>query len=298
MRTPVAPTYLLPDDEVVQAGAWTDSEGVEIGDRIDHWDPVSDLLLSRTATVDLDAVRAQCRLGDDSCFALIASWRSPNRTRLGGAGECVELGSLDGLIQASVPLTVPGPESGGRVDLSTRLVLRTPGSGPSPISPRRPGAVLWTETQGIALEGDAARFPMTAVDFATLARVPDTAAWYVDWDHEDLGAPVLGGLRLLLNSTNPRIISAVRTASDDPAAAIVRSFIQCDVARHLVRTSLENEQFVRAPHSFPDDSIGRLLADLLATVWPGMSATALRVRAVQDPARIDAELQAALGLAE
>ena len=197
MRTRHAPTYLVPDDDVASATPWTDPDGRELTDRLDHWDPLTDLPLSRALTVDLDKLREQCRLGQDSAFAVIASWRSPNRTRLGGAGERVDLGALEGLVQAPVSLVVPGPESGGRLDLTTRLVLRTPGSDPSPISPKRLGAVLWTETQRIALEGGSARFPMTAVDFASLPRVPDDAAWYVEWDQEDLEAPVLGGLRLL-----------------------------------------------------------------------------------------------------
>jgi hypothetical protein len=298
MRTQGAPTYLVPDDDVASATPWTDQDGRELADTLDHWDPLTDLPLSRALTVDLDKLREQCRLGPDSSFAVIASWRSPNRTRLGGAGERVDLGTLDGLVRAPISLTVPGPESGGRLDLTTRLVLRASGSNPSQISPKRPGAVLWTETQRIALEGGAARFPMTAVDFTSLARVPDDAAWYVDWDPEDLEAPVLGGLRLLLNSRQPRIISAVRTATDDPAAAIVRSLILCDVARHLVRSALDNETFVEAPDVFAEDSVGRLLSDLVRTVWPGMPVVSLRARAIQQPARLDAEIQAVLGIAE
>ncbi len=296
MRTPVAPTYLLPDDDVVDASVWTDSGGVEIGESIDHWDPLTELSLNQTLTVDLDAVRAQCRLGSDSTFAVTASWRSPNRTRLGGTGERVELGSLGGLVRIPVVLVVPGSESGGRLEVTTRLVLRALGSNPSPISPRRLGAVLWTDTRRIALEGSAARFPMTAVDFKTLSRVPDRAAWYVDWDPHDLDAPVLGGLRLLLNSTHPRIITAVRTGSDDPAAAIMRSVIECDVARHLIRAALDNERFVEAPDVFPDHSVGRMLSDLITMVWPGIPVGTLRTRTLQEPARVDSDIQAALEL--
>lgn len=298
MRTPAAPTYLLPDDDVVAVGPWTDRDGREIGESIDHWDPLTDLRFTRAMTVDLDAVRSQCRLGPDASFAVLATWRCPTRTRLGGAGERTDLGSLTGLVRAPLEVEIPGPQAGGRLDLTTRLVLMAAGTEPSPISPRRVGGVLWVDTQRVALEGSAARFPMTAVDFATLSRVPDGAAWYVDWDHQDLDAPVLGGLRLLLNSAHPRIASAVRTASDDPASGIVRSLIEYDVARHLVRTALDNDRFVAAPEAFSDDSVGRMLSDLLAVVWPGIPVTALRARALDSPARIDAELQAALGMAE
>lgn len=298
MRTPAAPTYLLPDDDVVDGRPWRDADGIELGETIDHWDPATDVRLSRVLTIDVDALRQQCRLGPDSALAIVAVWRAATRTRLGGAGEITELGTTDGLVRASVTIDVPGPESGGRLDLTTRVVLRSPGAAASAISPRRPGAVLWTETQRVSLEGAASRFPMTAVDFATLPRVPDRAAWYVDWDHEELDAPVLGNLRLLLNTAHPRIINAVRTASDDPAAVIVRSMIQNDVARHLVRTALENEAFVASPETFADDSIGRLLSDLIKTVWPDITPRALRARALGAPARVDAELQAGLELAE
>jgi hypothetical protein len=138
---------------------------------------------------------------------------------------------------------------------------------------------------------------MTAIDFAAVPRVPDGAAWYLDWDHEDLNAPVLGGLRLLLNSAHPRITSAVRTASDDPAAAIVRSLIECDVARQLVHAALDSEQFVERPEAFVDDSVGRMLADLLTMVWPGIAVRGLRQRARLEPSRIEAELQEALRVA-
>jgi hypothetical protein len=297
MRTPAAPTYLLPGDDTVEAGQWKDRDGIKLGETIEHWDPLTELLISRAVTVDLDAVRSQCRLGPDSAFAVLASWRCPHRTRLGGAGERIDLGDLGGLVRAPVAMEVPGPESGGRLDLTTRLLLLTPGSDPSPISPRRVGAVLWTDSQRVALEGSAARFPMTAIDFAAVPRVPDGAAWYVDWDHEDLHAPVLGGLRLLLNTAHPRITSAVRTASDDPAAKIVRSLIECDVAGQLVRAALDSEQFVETPEAFADDSVGQMLADLLEMVWPGIPVTGLRQRARLQPSRLEAELQEALSVA-
>ena len=218
-------------------------------------------------------------------------------TRLGGAGERVDLGDLSGLLRTPIAVSVPGPEAGGRVDLTTRIVLRSAGTAPSLISPRRSGAVLWTDTQRVALEGNAARFPMAAVDFATLSRVPDGAAWYVDWDHEDLEAPVLGGLRLLLNSAHPRMASIARTASDDPAAPLVRSLIECDVARHLAQAALGNERFVLTHDAFPEESVGRMLSDLLATIWPGIPIASLRARLLEEPARLDAELQEALEIA-
>jgi hypothetical protein len=297
MRTPVSPTYLLPDDAVVEGGPWLDANGDEVGDRIDHWDPVTDLMLSRALVVDVDAVRDQCGLGPDASLAVVTSWRSPRRTRLGHSSQPVELGALSGLLNVPVTLSAKGPETGGRIDLTTRLVLRSPGAEASPISPKRNGTILWTETQRVTLEGSAARFPVTAVDFTDLVRVPDGAAWFVEWDPRDLDAPVLGGLRLLINSAHPRIVNSVRTASDDPAAVVVRSLMMGDVARHLVRAALDDDDFVSQPDGYTEESVGRLLADLIATIWPGVPIGSVRTRAANEPARVEAEIQAALEVA-
>jgi hypothetical protein len=294
MDTPVAPTYLLPDDEAVLLGPWLDYGGLEIRDRVEHWDPVTDLELTRAATVDLDAARSQCALGADSAFALIAEWRAPSRTRLGGAGKPVELGHLTGVVRAPVSVKVPGRDAGGRLDLTVRLVLRSCGSDPTPISPRRLGAILWTDTERVMLEGSAARFPTAAVDFGEVPKVPDAAAWYLDWNVADLEHPVMGGLRLLLNRTNPRIVSAVRSTSDDPAAPLIRSIIRSDIARQLIRAALSSDEFMDSPDSFTDDSVGRLIRDLIASIWTGIPIDAIRERALRDPARFDADVQAAL----
>ena len=106
----------------------------------------------------------------------------------------------------------------------------------------------------------------------------------------------MGGLRLLVNQTNERVVSAVRTASADPAATTVRAVILVDVARQVIRGSLENAQFVAAPDSFPDNSVGRMARDLIATVWPGLMVDSVRARALSQPPRFEAEIQAALDL--
>jgi hypothetical protein len=261
-----------------------------------HWDPFTELALARAVTVNVDVVRTQCRLGKQSTFAVIATWRAPTRTRLGGASARIDLGDLTGVVRAPLSLTIAGRETGGRLDLTTQLVLRSPGPDPTTISPRRPGSILWTETQRVALEGGAARFPTAAADFSSIARVPDNAAWYLDWDPHDLSQPVMGGLRLLVNKANERVVSAVRTASADPASSTVRAFILVDVARQVIRGSVENEQFIAAPDSFPDNSIGRMARDLIATIWPGLTVDAVRARALSQAPRFETEIQAALEL--
>lgn len=295
MKTPASLPYLLPTDDAVAERPWVDADGRPLGDRLEHWDPFTNTELFRVVDVDLDGVRDACRLNVDSAFALSVTWYS-NRTRLSGSGATVELGQLRGVIRAPLSLLIPGDSAGGRLSIRTSLVLRHPGTSASPVSPRREGAVLWMDSTDVALEGGSARFPVTAVDFTSISRLPDGASWTLDWDPEQLDAPVLGDLRLLVNSTDETLVSAVRSGVADAKSAVIRSFVIFDVARALVDGSLQNERFVEVPESFDEGSIGRMLFLLLSTCWPGVPIKTLASRSRSDPMRLEAELQAHLGL--
>lgn len=294
MRTPSAPPYLLPPEDVVSAGAWEYVDGGEVGDRVAHWDAFTDLSFSRTVRVDLDATRSACGLAADSAFALGASAYS-NRTRLTITSAPVELGTLAGRVEAPLTLVVHGAEAGGRIDVRTRLVLRAPGTGGTVIAPRRAGSILWTDESRIALEGSSARFPVSAIDFSATTRWPDGATWALDWNSRELEAPVLGGMRLLVNSASDALLDALRSGSHDARAVILRNFVTFDVARALVHGGLAREEFVAAPEAFDEGSVGRLLFELITATWPGAPVPALAARSRDDPARLDAELQAHLG---
>jgi hypothetical protein len=295
VKTASAPPYLLPPAEAVIVEEWLHADGAAVGDRLDHWDPFTDVELVRGVSVNVDIVREACGLGSDSAFALAVSGFA-GRTRLTQFGPPVELGTLTGQLRAPVTLRVSGPAAGGRLDISTTLLLRTPGEAPSPIAPRTPGAVLWEDETRIVLEGGAARFPVSSTEFVSTPRFHPDAAWALDWNPADLEAPVLGGLRLVVNSAHPRIEAAVRSGSSDPAAALIRSFVRFDVGRSFVYSALRNDRFVEAPESFEADSVGRMLSDLITACWAGVPITTLVARSIEDPARLDAELQAYLGV--
>lgn len=296
MKTLSAVPYLLPLDSAVRAHPWITPDGSQVSDRMDHWDPFTDLELLRIIEVDLDAVRDDCQLPGDAAFALVPSWFS-NRTRIAGPGAVVELGQLPGVIKTSLSVKVPGADVGGWVSLRTRLVVRHLGEITSPLSARRLCSILWNDEFRIILEGAAARFPTTAVDFKTSPHYPDTAAWLLEWDHNDLDAPVLGGMRLLVNSGHEPMPSLLRSGSADPRAPMLRSFVTFDIARELVTTALGNDQFVREPERFDDGTIGRMIFELITLCWPGAQLSALRARFENDFSRVSAELQAKFGVA-
>ncbi|ORB67121.1 hypothetical protein BST47_06025 [Mycolicibacterium tusciae] len=69
-----------------------------------------------------------------------------------------------------------------------------------------------------------------------------------------------------------------------------------DVARALVLGALGNDRFVESPGAFEEDSVGRMLSDLIATCWPGVPVATLRSRSLDESPRFNAELQARFGV--
>lgn len=260
-----------------------------------HWDPFTEVRLARVVQVDLDIVRESSGLGPDALFALTSSVYS-DRTRMQTHGGAVEFGELTGRVRAPISVSVPGSRAGGRLTVTTRLVLRSPGRRVTPISPSRPGAILWTDDKRISLEGGAARFPVTALDFTDVPGLPTGAAWALEWNPEDLDAPMLGGLRLLVNSGDDALVAALRTGGDDISAVLLRSFVTFDVARSMVHAALANEHFIEAPEGFAEGTIGRTLFELVAACWPATPVPTLVARCRDDPARLDADIQAHVGV--
>jgi hypothetical protein len=293
LKTLPALPYLLPPEDAVIEQPWADADGTRLSDRLEHWDPFTDTEFFRAIDVDLDKLRAGCRLNVDATFALCTTWHS-NRTRLSGVGQSIELGTLRGRVRAPMSLVVPGAASGGRLELRTSLILRHPGTNGVPISPRREGAILWLDSKAIALEGGSARFPVTALDFEASGRLPPGASWALEWNPEHLDGPVLGDLRLLVNSKDETLLNALRSGAADAKSSVVRSFILFDVARALIEGALSNDNFVCDPGRFDDGSVGRMISELVSACWPGVPVTTLVSRRREDPARLGAELQAHL----
>lgn len=266
-----------------------------VPDRLEHWDPFTDTEFFRVIDIDVDKLRAGCRLNVDATFALCSTWHS-NRTRLSGTGSPIELGTLRGRVRAPLSVLVPGAAAGGRLELRTALILRHPGTNGTPISPSREGAILWVHSKVIALEGGSARFPVTALDFDTARRLPAGASWALEWSPEQLDGPVLGDLRLLVNSSNDTLVDALRSGVSDSKSAVIRAFILFDVARALVDGALGNEDFVADPDRFDEGSVGRMISEFLAACWPGVPITTLVSRRRDDPARLSAEIQTHLQL--
>lgn len=292
---PVAP-FLRVSDETVDPGPWRlgDDQG-ELADRLEYWDPDTNLLLQRQLLVDLDRLKDETHLGGGCRLDVASLWRS-DRTRLRAAGTPVPLDEHHGLVAVSVALEVPGGLVGGTLEVRTVVVRGDDDLDAPSYVARRAGAILWEDRVLVDLEGGSARFPVTVLDFSTLPGVHPDAAWALDWSPHELGQPVLGALRLLVNARNDVVVRAVTTGNEDPVAPIVSSAIRYDVARTLVYGALMSDEFRAARSSFETDSVGRMLSDLLDRYWPGVDTATLSARLHDVPHRLNAELQAGVGL--
>jgi hypothetical protein len=290
---PVSP-FLRASADSVEAGPWTLAGGGELDDRVNHWDPLLDLHLEREITVDVDKLLTSTAATEAGAIVAATLWRS-ERTRIKGPGGSVSLGVDNGAATLSLMLDVPGTSAGGNLELQTILMLTNDAPSRSPIGAHRAGSVLWSDREIVALEGDASRFPMTVVDFGALTGISDNAPWSLEWYPADLDQPVLGAMRLLINSRNEIAVDAARGAKV-PESAAVASVIRFDVARALIFGALGNQDFLDSPGEFQPDTVGRMLAELLDHYWPGVEPKALAARLAGSPHGLEAEIQTAMGL--
>ncbi len=286
--------YLRADPGRIKTSGWLLSH--PDGDRrldeaLGDWDPATPVNLKQTIHADLDGIRTDCRLPPEARLRLTTYWHS-NGTRIRGVGARLELNGAE----LTVPLTlgVDGFNLSGSIGLHSVISL-SQALPPRPIIAWRPGTILWQESHTLRLEGGGSRFPMEILDFTKCGwQFPNRAAWMLEWDPEDLELPVLGGMRLYLNSDHPR----VKRMLEFPKELDVRIFqgaMQYDVARTLIRGALLNPEFIQRDEPWPTDSVGKTIW-LLFRSFTGDSPETLRQMMDNDVARFEARLQHHLGL--
>lgn len=288
--------YLSCAQEVVGFEPWIqERSGLPeiLPPQLTDWDPVQDLALKRTLTIDLPRLRAECGLGRDAELALVVSWRSPGSGQRGRACERKLEGDEE--IACTLEATVPGPELAGSVRLITRIVLRRNGSADDSLAARRPGSILWEDEVQLLLEGIGSRFPMEVISFSA-AGLPARAAWRLHWNRDDLNAQAMGCFCLLLNKNHPRLAVAASRMAPDPEAKAIWSAINLGVAREIITGALAEPTFVEPDATFEDNSVGDVALTLIARAFPGATPAAVLDRQRTAPDRFECELQAAFNL--
>jgi hypothetical protein len=267
----------------------------EVGEMLDYWDPSLPLHLIRNVRVQVGEVLEECGLRPDAGLRLGVVWQSPGTT-LRGRGSVGELSGVSGEQEVALDVQIDGGNLANRVHLETQLALAASGSPDSSIAPRRSGSILWRDMFTIRLEGSGSRFPVQWSDFRNAGWLPDEAGWYLEWDPDDLARPFLGGVLLFVNEAHERVRSAAAATRPTPVDRPVRDAMRWDVARSLILGALGNEEFVRGPQGFDDETVGRVILNLITAHFPGESVESLYNRWRTNPARFDCYLQDRLGL--
>jgi hypothetical protein len=149
--------------------------------------------------------------------------------------------------------------------------------------------VLWEDAVQVALEGNAARFPISAVDFTSLGW-PRDAAWQLVWHHRDLDVSPSVAFRLYVNTLHPLAVTALQ--GDDPASQVIRSTLQADLARSILTFALREEGFADADWQQRAGTLGHVAASLLARIFPDESVHGIAARLDQNPDRFWCQVQA------
>ena len=203
--TAAAPPFVTVPVDLVEFSGWLTSSGDPLPELLEDWDYQTRLEIHGSVSTDLDAVKSAALLGNQAKLSWSASWRNLDG-RVGGRATVEQATGNDVLV-----FTLAGDRLGPITDLHLRLVLAEETPTSSPGSAQLPGSILWEHTHRLITAGEAARFPVEIVDFESAGLDPD-ASWTLDVD--DLERPVLGGLRLLLNSRDTALVAAVTGEGD------------------------------------------------------------------------------------
>ncbi len=294
-----APAFLTAPESAVAAEPWRVLRGgteEDLGEDYASFDPAAMLELRRGLVFDPAEVAAACGLEGLDQVAAVGLWAA-RLTGLKGASSPVVVTS-PGAQTVDLRLSLPCGDIGGALVLRTVLMLAAHRGQPKALVARVPGSVLWEEPQRhvVDLEGTGTRFPTETRRFGVGNGFPSRAAWFLDWDRDDLSLPVLGSVRLYLNEAHP-LMAGLAAGAADAETARIRETLKFDLARELVTGALANREFLDDPGAFEAGTVGATIRRLCTRVlFPYSSLDELAVRAKRSPSRFAAELQAALQL--
>jgi hypothetical protein len=156
--------------------------------------------------------------------------------------------------------------------------------------------VLASHEQLLVLEGNGPMMPIADVDFAK-TRYGEEASWALQLD-EELEAPVLGRLLLLVNSRDSELLRALSAARPDARQTALIEELEAGVATELFRAALSRRDEVTS-NMWAQGSIGELLSGFLERARRAVALQAMEAGddAALAPAIASAVRSAGLGRA-
>jgi hypothetical protein len=261
--------YLTPLSERVMIERWeqqVDDRTAPLGDHLPGWDAGTDIHIRAEVFVNVAGIYQDCRLERDAVLRLVLLWESSG-TKLRGSGGAVDFTNIAASGRTALTAQIAGKLLADTLTLFVKLLFISPGTTQHQLVPKLTGSILLeTPPHRIQLEGDGARFPIEVIDFTTTS-FPHQSGWYLAWDPDDLEQPLLGDVRLYVNSRHPQIATAVSDIR--PETAAIREAVRLDLAQTLVRGVLQNPTFLENPDRYPPGTIGAAVRAMIRLYFEG-----------------------------
>lgn len=284
---PIRTLPFLRAQDNVPTVAWLDSGGGALPESRTGWDQDAKLHVTSAVKAPWGKMFSEMQLGSDSIavLSLIADCAQTQIRIVLGHTNISRASSDKVLLNGELH----GTQVRDRVELILSLVLISCGSDAGPVAASMPGSVLWQVSTTLHLGLNLGGFPVTWVDFRKTLHLPERAAWYLDWDAEELDRDLNDGARLLLNSAHKQLVDSLRGPAT-PVGRGVLEFLYYELARTLIRGALQNEEFVTG-QCYREGSLGHRISALISQVFPDIELSGLAERMSMRPGRFDRELQ-------
>lgn len=289
--------HRIADPLTVVPPAWilADAGGI-LGDTFEDWSPETPLrLMAHTEILAEDFARS-CGLDMMDEVVVTASWHCPS-THMRGfqRSDPIRLKACAGAIPLAVE--VPSGVADQAIALRTTISLhRRNVQVGDPTAAVRQGSILWHDhPTGRVVTLGSMMFPVVGIDFAATGFGEAGSCWRLVIDATDMSASFAASVRLLLNTRNPRVISAVTEGWRDSGSSVVRNLISFAVQRDLVHAALDHAGDLAQMESNPG-STGEALQSVIRERFPDLDPREVRKERDRDPAAFETHLQARLGL--
>lgn len=284
-------TVLRSNSSVLEAGDWyqqqSESEVIwlEDGGVVNDWSYDTPLRIGREIQINGPSLLEELSLSDTGAsFELLHSLHISNLNHR----ELIHREILDvsGDHRSEALITLDSSRLCERIRLTTFLVLKEELPDVPRWAASYRGSRLWQDETVLDLEGSGSRFPMRDLPFSGESRLPDSAAWHLEWRPTLLHYSFNSAVTLLLNSERKDFLEKVQ-AGDELLVEQVMSAIIGEICAHLLRS----DEFVAEESEYPDGSLGAVARRWLLGSLPDRTIAEIKVLYEQSPATVHTALR-------
>lgn len=288
----VLPFIVLGDgSKALDAGAWyqkiDESEVIwlEDGGGVSDWSYDTPLVVGRQIQVEGPSLLEELDLSETGAeFELLHSLHISNLNQRKLIHR--EILDLRGDHRSQALVTLDSSALCERIKLTTSLVLKESVDSAPRWAASSKGSICWQDETVLDLEGAGSRFPMRDVPFSTQYKLPDGAAWHLEWRPNLLHYSFNSAVTLLLNSERKEFLDRIKVG-DDILVEQVMSSITGEICAHL----LGSEDFVLEDTEYPEGSLGAVARAWLLRSLPGRTVADIKVLYEQSPANVHTALR-------